>query len=194
MINRILFTAGQTFYLFSPLLVAAAVSGVVLRFDLLPSLRRPIDGGMRCRGKRLFGDNKTWRGVITAVLGSIFAVLVQKYVLGKYVLHLALIDYAQANPLLLGLAIGCGNALGELPNSFVKRQIGIAPGATGRGFRRLVFYLWDQLDLLSITWPLLLFWIRPTLLMIAISILLVLAVHPMISLIGYLIGARKTAR
>jgi len=76
----------------------------------------------------------------------------------------------------------------------VKRQLGIAPGGTADGGLRILFYLWDQLDLLTLTWPLLLFWIRPTPSMLGSSVLLVLIVHPLVALVGYLIGARRSAR
>jgi hypothetical protein len=49
-------------------------------------------------------------------------------------------------------------------------------------------------DLLTTSWPLLAFWVHPTLRLIATSVVLVLAVHPTIALIGYLLGARKSAR
>lgn len=76
-----LMLAAQALYLFLPLLVAAALSGVVLRYNLWACLKRPIDGGMTVRGRRLFSDNKTWRGVVCAVLGCLITVIVQRYVL-----------------------------------------------------------------------------------------------------------------
>jgi CDP-2,3-bis-(O-geranylgeranyl)-sn-glycerol synthase len=190
----VLFTAAQVLYLLSPLLVSAALSGIVLRFDLIPALRLPLDGGLVLGGRRLFGDGKTWRGVATAIVGSVLAVALQKYVLAPHVGSLALVDYRGTSAFLLGLALGVGATAGELPNSFVKRRLAIPPGGTTHGSLRVVFYLWDQLDLLTGTWSLLLFWIRPSLLAIGVSVLLVLAIHPLVALIGYLIGARKTAR
>jgi hypothetical protein len=185
--------AARVLYLFAPLLVAAAVSGVVLRLNLFAHLRRPIDGGATFRGRRVFGDNKTWRGVIVAVAACIVTAAAQRLLAGRLP-GVELIDYATANPLLLGAAIGGGAMLGELPNSFVKRQIGIAPGAPASGPWSAVFYVWDQIDLVTTSWPLLAFWLRPTLPLVAASIVLALALHPTVSLIGYLTGARKTAR
>lgn len=56
--------------------------------------------------------------------------------------------------------MGLGYALGELPTAAVKRQLGIAPGATAAGAARAIFWLVDQLDgaiglilLLSLVWP-----------------------------------------
>ena len=95
---------------------------------------------------------------------------------------------------LLGLALGGGATLGELPNSFVKRQLGIPPGASAWGWPALIFYVWDQVDLLIPTWPLLLFWVRPDWHLVLMSFALVLIVHQFVSVVGYLIGARRTVR
>lgn len=183
----------QAAYLFAPLLIATAVSGVVLKFDLWRALRRPIDGSRSWRGIRLFGDNKTWRGVVVDVLGCTLGVGIQA-ALGDRVGGLAVVDYARPTSLLLGVAMGVGIAIGELPNSFVKRRVGIAPGATARGWRRVAFYLWDQLDLLTGAWPVLAIWIGATPCRVLASAGLVLVAHPLISLVGYLLGARRTAR
>lgn len=69
-------------YLFAPLIVASMLAGIVMRFDLLPSLRRPIDAGRTVRGRRLLGEHKTWR-----------AVAVQKYALNAHLGAIALVEY-----------------------------------------------------------------------------------------------------
>ena len=183
----------QAAYLFAPLLVATAVSAVVLRFDRWQCLRRPIDGGHRWRGVRLFGDNKTWRGVVVAIAGCMLGVALQ-IAIGDRAGRLAVVDYRAPSTLVLGFAMGLGSALGELPNSFIKRRVGIAPGASAGGWRRVVFYVWDQIDLLIGAWPLVALWVDPRPCLVAASMGLVLVLHPVISLVGYLIGARRTAR
>lgn len=194
--TRLATTAAQVLYLFAPLVVAAALSGLVLRFDLLPALRRPIDAGRTFRGRRWFGDNKTWRGVVIAIAGSVATTFAQKFLLARALPQLELVRYeAMSLPelVLFGSALGGGATLGELPNSFVKRQLGILPGQPARGALSALFYVWDQIDLLA-AWPLIAFWVRPTPALVAISALLVLAIHPLISLIGFVIGARRSAR
>jgi CDP-2,3-bis-(O-geranylgeranyl)-sn-glycerol synthase len=185
----------QALYLLAPLLlIAAPLSAIVIRFNLAPRLRRPIDRGAYFRGKRLFGDSKTWRGVAVAIVGCIIGVALQKHALLNWAAPLALIDYARVDVVSLGAAMGAGAMLGELPNSFVKRQLGIAPGATTRGPLAILFYVWDQIDLLTTTWPLLLFWLRPRLSVVVVSFALAIVVHPLVALIGFLVGARKSAR
>lgn len=187
--------AAQVLYLFAPLLVSAVLSAFVHRYDLLRVLAKPIDAGAMFRGQRVLGDGKTWRGVFVAVVGSVATVLLQKHVVGARAGALAIVDYANASAVLLGLAIGGGAMLGELPNSFVKRRLGIGRGeTTSRPGLRVVFWTWDQVDLLTTAWPLLTFWIRPTALLVVTSAVLTLAIHPLVALIGYLVGARRTVR
>jgi hypothetical protein len=184
----------QVLYLFAPLLLSAALSGVVMRLNWLPALRKPLDAGKSWRGKRLFGDSKTWRGVFVAVLGCSVGAAIQKHCLLAQAQGLALLDYAQLDVLSFGTAMGAGAMLGELPNSFVKRRLDIAPGRTTRGWRSALFYVWDQVDLLTLSWPLLMRWVRPSVDRVLISMAIALLLHPITSLIGYAMGARKSAR
>lgn len=94
----------------------------------------------------------------------------------------------------MGAAMGGGAMLGELPNSFVKRRLGVAPGTTASGLRAGLFFVWDQVDTLMGAWPLLLPWIRPSASLVFWSFMVALVMHPGASWIGYWLGVRKTAR
>lgn len=184
----------QATWLFLPLLFAAALGGVVIRLDWLRWARRPIDLGASWRGVRLFGDNKTWRGLLVAVVAAGAATTLQGHVVGDAVGDLAVVDWQRVPALLFGACMGLGAILGELPNSFVKRRVGIAPGRTTKGPWAVVFYVWDQVDLLFGAWPLVAVWVAPTPRLVGASFVLALALHPLVSLIGWAIGARRTAR
>ena len=188
------FAMAQALWLFLPLLFAAAIGGVVLRRDLLRWARRPIDGGATWRGRRLFGDHKTWRGVVVAVTcGSAFAAF-QEHVVGDAVGALAVVDWRTVPSPVFGALMGLGAMLGELPNSFVKRRLDIAPGRTTTGPWSIVFYVWDQIDLLFGAWPLIGWWVHPSARLVAASLVLGMLGHPTLSLLGWLVGARRTAR
>jgi CDP-2,3-bis-(O-geranylgeranyl)-sn-glycerol synthase len=186
------FAAARALWLFAPLLFAAALSAVVLRFDLLSALDRPLDGGRSFRGRRILGDGKTWRGALLAMAGCIAGLELQK-LCAPWTLRLGMVDY-DALPIWFGFAMGLGAAVGELPNSFIKRRLGIPAGKTARGWKRVVFYVWDQVDLLTGAWPALGPWLRPSLGVVAASFGVALALHPIVSLVGYLLGARKSPR
>lgn len=92
----------------------------------------PIDGGAVVRGARLFGEHKTLRG---------FVVMVPAAAVSFAALAAALDDLPRAGlwPLTiagyagLGAVAGLGFMAGELPNSFLKRQLGIRPGERSPG-------------------------------------------------------------
>jgi CDP-2,3-bis-(O-geranylgeranyl)-sn-glycerol synthase len=107
---------------------------------------QPLDGHLRFRGRRLFGDNKTVRGFIVMVpaCASAFAVLAlltgDPASLGLWPLSIP--GYAVA-----GAFAGMGFMAGELPNSFLKRQLDIAPGEAPPGrFASACHFLVDRLD------------------------------------------------
>jgi hypothetical protein len=122
-----------------PVVVAALVHVIVLKFRWLESLRIPLDGGASWRGRRIFGDNKTVRGAVVMIGVSALVALLQ----GVFpIRRLEYFDYQQAGPLLVGALLGIGFVAGELPNSFVKRQLDVPPGAHAGVWHTLA----DQLD------------------------------------------------
>jgi len=183
----------KVLYLFAPLIASAALSGLVLRLDLCRVLYVPIDAGVTVHGKRLFGDHKTWRGVAVAWVGCVATVAAQKYLTGERAQTLCVVDYGKLNFLLFASSMAIGAMLGELPNSFAKRQMGIEPGEPARGAWGVVFYAWDQIDLLA-AWVFIAPWVRPAPSLVLTSIAVAFVVHPAVSLIGYIVGARRVAR
>ena len=136
----------EAVYLIAPLLVAGVVHAPVIKLNLLPALARPLDLGLTVRGERIFGANKTWRGLLLMSAVSVLVVLLQAqlYAVGAF-RSISVLDYSETSWLALGLALGLGYSLSELPNSFVKRRLGIPPGGVSR--RRAVGqYVVDQAD------------------------------------------------
>jgi hypothetical protein len=88
----------------------------------------PLDRGRTIRGRRLFGANKTWRGLMVMVPATGLAFAAVALSIGDPA-SAGLWDLTPAQYALLGAWCGVGFMLGELPNSFVKRQLDIAPGA-----------------------------------------------------------------
>jgi CDP-diacylglycerol--serine O-phosphatidyltransferase len=140
-----------------PVLLAAVVQSVVIRFSPLPRTAVPLDLGGSWRGHRLLGPNKTWRGLAVWVLATALSCQ----------LVFSWCSPTEREPvmgwLVFGLLLGAGYGLAELPNSFVKRQLGIEAGAQAPRHARWQ-YLADQGDsvlgmlvvvavVLDITWP-----------------------------------------
>lgn len=105
----------------------------------------PLDGGAMWRGQRILGDHKTVRGflvlpgVVALMLASLGPAATAR---GVAVWPLDAVSYG-----VLGLAAGLGFMLGELPNSFLKRRLGVAPGATApSGALRSALLVTDRVD------------------------------------------------
>src|SRR5262245_22303276 len=141
-------------YLFLPLLIGLALHGFCIKYDILPFLCRPIDRGRKFRGKRIFGDNKTYRGVVVVSLGTAIGFGLQSLLLHRIasIVSIELFDYAFFKSVALGLAVGVAAMLSELPNSFIKRRFEIAPGSAAKGWKAVIFYVYDQIDFLLGAW------------------------------------------
>jgi hypothetical protein len=182
-------------YMLSPLLLGLACHGVCIKLGWLRSLARPIDAGLRLRGTRLLGDNKTYRGVAVVALGTAAGVALQ------VVLHhvgvapnVEVLDYSGPGVIALGLGLGAAAMLSELPNSLLKRQLGIAPGAAGGGLRGVLFYVLDQVDMLVGVWVLLGLAIGITAARVLWSVVFLFIAHQVLTVVGYRLGMRATAR
>ncbi len=115
-----------------------------LRSHLSSSLAIPLDGGRTFLGKRIFGDNKTLRGFVVLVpaAGATFFGLAHLPWFEQGLWFLSPGEYGA-----LGLLAGAGFMAGELPNSFLKRQLGIPPGeAPTNRVAKSLFFVLDRLD------------------------------------------------
>jgi CDP-2,3-bis-(O-geranylgeranyl)-sn-glycerol synthase len=117
----------------------------------MPVSRRfavPLDGGCTLRGRRIFGANKTVRGflMMAPAAGASCALLALLLDASRGGLA-GLWPLSPGAYALLGLWAGVGFMAGELPNSFIKRQLDVAPGAAAQGrVTRPVFFVTDRLD------------------------------------------------
>ncbi len=174
--------------LFLPVLGAPLLHAPVLALDLLRALKRPLDGGRTFRGRRLLGDNKTWRGALVMVCGPLLAALALSLWPAWWDALPA--EVRDAGPALVGLLVGLGVVLGELPNSFLKRQAGIAPGTQRRSPAGLALTVLDQVDFVPAVWLLLLpVWVMP-LWQLGVALVVVGALHLVVNILGFAIGAR----
>ena len=101
----------------------------------------PLDLGMTVRGRRIFGENKMVRGfmVIAPAAGISFPILAKLF---HGMWTLSPMQYAG-----LGFWAGLGFMSGELPNSFIKRQLDIPPGSAPNSWMaKCVFFLIDRTD------------------------------------------------
>jgi CDP-2,3-bis-(O-geranylgeranyl)-sn-glycerol synthase len=128
----------QVLWLFVP--AYAANMAPVLIHGHFERLATPIDGGRTLGGTRIFGDHKTWRGILAGIAAGVVAYELQR-VLDAWgaTTDLALMDYG-GHPLLPGALMGLGTGIGDALKSFFKRRVGIAPGASWPVFDQLDFF------------------------------------------------------
>ena len=125
------------FYYGVPLLVANILHQfAVVRHNLFAWLAIPLDRGIQLCGQPLFGPHKTVRGLFVVSLAALMVAAMGTSLWGNFSLSgmgaVGMVAFAYM--------------LGELPNSFVKRRLGVAPGVSGRGAAGLVFSLVDHSD------------------------------------------------
>ena len=127
---RIIAFIGHIYFLILPVILGGILNMVFVKLPVLKSWQIPIDGGKKLKdGKRIFGDNKTWKGffgmiVLTALSAWLFWHDTFRY------------SY------LCGAWLGFAYVLFELPNSFIKRRIGIQHGKNGG----IIQTFFDQAD------------------------------------------------
>jgi CDP-diglyceride synthetase len=181
----------QALWFVLPILLAGLIQIAAIKLDWLPTLaRRPLDGGLTFRGRRVFGDNKTVRGALVMIGATALVAAALALSCGALYRQLSVSAFQIAHPLLWGLLLGTGYIVGELPNSLVKRQLGIAPGAAAASARRPIFWIVDQLDsmigvflLLSIVW-------RTDVRFVVVIAVLTLCVHPVMAALMMALGLK----
>jgi hypothetical protein len=185
-----------TIYLLCPLLGGALAHGLCMKYGWLAFLARPIDRGAKWRGEPLFGHSKTFRGPFLVAVGSAAVFALQQEVLHRFApfAYIELVDYARLPGAWFAGLAGAAAELAELPNSFAKRRLRIPSGGTASGALGLLFFVWDQVDLLLGFWLVVGFVVPPSLGRIVTSLVAVGAFHPLLTLVGYLAGMRKSAR
>ena len=107
-------------------------------------LRRPLDGSLSLGGKRIFGSNKTWLGLVvmsltTTFVGSLIWSGSQHF---REILPFNTLFTAIAGFFVVGLAY----SIGELPNSFMKRRLSIPSGQLLDNKYRVLFEVIDLID------------------------------------------------
>ncbi len=141
--SKVFWLSAQVLWLAFPVMFAAGIHLGVIRTNSFGWLRRPIDFGHTVRGRRLFGDNKTWRGAVVMLAASSTGMALQQWL---RVPPLELFDYSSINAWAFGALLGLGFILAELPNSFLKRQFDVPPGQQAKGRAYWLFTALDQVD------------------------------------------------
>jgi hypothetical protein len=146
--STVLSPVNCAFFLIAAFILSGIVHTIWLRSKISRRFAIPLDGGLNFRRQRILGDNKTLRGLMVIIPGTGCSF----YLLGTLVsLNTEMFEgvwsLRPATFGLLGLLASLGFMLGELPNSFIKRQLGILPGEAAKSlFKKVIFSITDRID------------------------------------------------
>ncbi len=119
-----------------PLIVGGILHMLAVKWDILSYLKKPLH-------QRWFGLNKTWRGFFIMPLACWPGVEAAREL--EVVLDISAPVFQLHSTILTSLGLGLAYCLAELPNSFLKRRLGVKEGQTSQKFT-LFFIIFDQAD------------------------------------------------
>jgi len=155
-----------------PLLFANLLHMVCIKLNVLPILARPIS-------MRWFGYGKTFRGfILLTIFTGFFAWGVAQFNASS-----------PSDQLVIGMILGFVYALGELPNSYIKRRLEIGSGKQGtRKYLQLVI---DKLDSLIFLMPV--YYVISSISMVHSIILFIgsFVLHVFVSYLVWKLGLKK---
>lgn len=137
---QLLQSTTEIIWFFLPGYVANMAPVLAARFNWFSFLNAPIDGGRTLNGRRLLGDNKTWRGIVVgAIAGGVTGILQYAYISLLSSEKEGLISYEYLPyVLLVSVTLGLSALLGDAVKSLIKRRFNFSPGES--------WMPWDQLD------------------------------------------------
>lgn len=127
-------------WFFLPAGIANMVPVLAMKVPILKKWKAPMDFGKTYKGQRLFGANKTWRGLVLGIIAATLVIGLQKYLFDHslFFLELSWFDYGPASVWLLGPLFGSGALVADAVESFFKRRQNIPPGNS--------WFPFDQVD------------------------------------------------
>jgi CDP-2,3-bis-(O-geranylgeranyl)-sn-glycerol synthase len=173
----------QSFYFSLPAYLANMSPVILNKLGAWKYFAKPIDGGRKIGNQFIFGKNKTWRGLLSAIVfGSLMAMIQAFLYRYEFFRELSIVDYTSLF-LIFGILAGSGAILGDLVKSFFKRRIGIVSGQA--------WPIFDQLDFIFGFILFVYYFSIPSVEIIITICLITLVLHPLTNMISYLLGVKK---
>lgn len=172
-----------------PAYMANSIASDVAHIRFFEKYSYPLDLGLRWRGVRIFGPNKTWRGLFFGVLAAVLTGMLQQNFSGQAALFLSetlKLDSTLRLPemsIALAFLLGFGAMAGDAVKSFFKRRMGIESGQPAP--------LLDQLDYIFGAFFLAWLVVPVNLEYFALVIIVTVPIHLMANLIAWLLKLKN---
>ncbi|MFH1412727.1 MAG: CDP-archaeol synthase [bacterium] len=173
----------QLIYIALPCFVANMMPVFFNRLKLLLGLKKPLDNGLKIFNKRLFGDNKTVRGLVVGIIGALIVSLIQYWLWRWNFVEFNILSSLNQF-LLYGFLAGFGAIAGDAVESIIKRQLSIKSGDP--------LIVFDQIDYVVGFLLLTSFVISWNMNQIMFLLLFSLIAHPISNIIAYIFKIKKT--
>ncbi|WP_223548461.1 CDP-archaeol synthase [Aestuariivivens sp. NBU2969] len=116
---------------FFPLVLGNVLHMIIVKRNWFKIIAIPIS-------KKLLGNSKTYRGIIVLPILTGLLALLSSYWFGPF-------EVSLANDAFVGFGLGLAYILAELPNSYIKRRLGIANGEQSKKCKYLQYFT-DKAD------------------------------------------------
>lgn len=143
----------QLIILLIPISLAGIINMVWVNTPYCSQWATPMDRGRYWTdNKRIFGDNKTWKGFWGMAVFTAITVLIYELCLSHstWLQSVNLLQFKTpfhtAEAFAVGFLLGLAYVVFELPNSFIKRRINIEAGKNASGKKGIIFTVVDQAD------------------------------------------------
>jgi CDP-diglyceride synthetase len=163
-----------------PILIANLIHHfIIIPYNFFPLLSQPVDFHKTFRKIRILGNTKTFRGFfVIGISTGIFT----------FLLSMFLNVTTNVNPLLLGTVLGFTYMLGELPNSFIKRRVGVEEST---GHLKSIWKYIDHIDSFILPASVLFYFEKLSFGTIGRLVLLGIALHYIINFSLHLFGYKS---
>ena len=170
-------------WLLLPAYFANMFASLSSKFTGFSFLAYPVDFKKSFGKKRIFGDNKTFRGYVFGILAAVIISIIQ-YILyqSSFFQSISFYNY-EYTPILLGFLLGFGALLGDSIGAFIKRRFNIYPGK-----RMLVV---DQVTFVVFAMVFLCFVYVPSIWVVIASIVMTFILHIVVNHLAFYLKINK---
>lgn len=166
----------EAFWFFLPAGIANIAPVISSRLPILMAWRTPLDFGRSYKGKRIFGENKTWRGLSFGIIAAVITGLLQYRGIASSSESIGYI-------ILVTGMMGCGALVGDAVESFFKRRNGVPAGES--------WFPFDQTDYIIGGLLFVVPFVSLTATMVIQIFALYFGLHLIVSYVGFLLGLKN---